>query len=220
MIPAFAMERTQDLLYHLNDLIEHGRVPKIPIYIDSPLAIKLTTIYKKYEDYFNKETHDLVRSGDDILNFPGLRLALTTEQSKEINAVPAPKVIIAGSGMSHGGRILHHERRYLSDPKNMILFVGYQGRGSLGRSIVEGAKQVTIMGEEVPVRCEVRSLSGYSAHADQPRLLAWVRPRRTTIKKVFIVQGESDSSAELGQKMRDELAVDAVIPQAGETVEL
>ena len=132
VIPAFAMERTQELLYHLNELVEGGRIPKVSIYIDSPLAIKITEVYKKYENYFNKETQATVKSGDDILNFPGLHLTLTTEQSKEINSAPFPKVIIAGSGMSQGGRILHHEMRYLPDPKSMILFVGYQSVGSLG----------------------------------------------------------------------------------------
>lgn len=220
LIPAFAMERTQDLLFHLNELVEHGRVPKMPIYIDSPLAIKLTTVYRKYERYFNHETKELVHSGDDILNFPGLRLALTTEQSKEINGVHPPKVIIAGSGMSQGGRILHHEKRYLSDPKNTILFVGFQSRGSLGRQILEGAEVVRIFGEEVPVRCEVRSLPGYSAHADQPRLLGWLKPRREAIRKVFVVQGEEESSNTLAQKIRDDLAIDAVVPGPGESVVL
>jgi metallo-beta-lactamase family protein len=161
-----------------------------------------------------------MRLGDDILNFPGLRLTLTTEQSKEIVNVPPPKVVIAGSGMSHGGRILHHEKLYLPDPHSMILFVGYQGTGSLGRQILEGAETVTIMGERVPVRCERRVLSGYSAHADQPRLLAWLMPRRVELKKVFVVQGEPEASAALAQKIQDELAVAAEVPAAGETAVL
>lgn len=220
VIPAFAMERTQDLLFHLNELVESGRVPRIPVYIDSPLAIKLTAIYKKYEHYFNKETQKLERLGDDILNFPGLRLTLTTEQSKEINSAPAPKVIIAGSGMSQGGRILHHEIRYLPDPKSTILFVGYQAAGSLGRQIMEGAESVRIFGEEVPVRCERRSLPGYSAHADQPRLLKWLAPRREKLAKVFVVQGEPAASATLAQKIRDDLAVAAEVPGPGDEVML
>lgn len=220
MIPAFAMERTQDLLYHLNDMVEHHRVPKIPVYIDSPLAIKLTAVYKKYEDYFNSETRGLVRKGDDILNFPGLHLSLTTEQSKEINDVPAPKVVIAGSGMSHGGRILYHELRYLSDKRNMLLIVGYQGAGSLGRQIIDGADRVTIMGEHIPVHAEVRSLTGYSAHADQPRLLAWLLPRKVELQRVFVVQGEGESSAALAEKIVGEVGVPAHVPKAGETVEL
>ncbi|MEK7174643.1 MAG: MBL fold metallo-hydrolase [Patescibacteria group bacterium] len=220
LIPAFAMERTQDLLYHLNDLVEHGRIPKVPIFIDSPLAIKLSAVYKKYEDYFNKETHDIVKSGDDILNFPGLRLTLTSEQSKEINDVPAPKIIIAGSGMSHGGRILFHEARYLPDPKTTLLFVGYQGQGSLGRRLLDGAESVRIMGAEIPVRCERRSISGYSAHADQPRLLHWLSPRRSRLKKVFVVQGEGESSTALAGKIRDDLALAAMVPKAHESVVL
>jgi metallo-beta-lactamase family protein len=185
IIPAFALERTQELLYHLNQLVEEGRVPRLPVFIDSPLAIKLTSIYKKYEDYFNKEASHVIKSGDDIWNFPGLRMTLTTEESKEIEHVPAPKIVIAGSGMSHGGRILHHEMRYLSDPKNMLLFVGYQAVGSLGRRILDGANEVTIFGEKVHVRCKRRVISSYSAHADEPRLLDWISPLRFSLKKVF-----------------------------------
>lgn len=220
LIPAFAMERTQQLLYELNELIENGRVPKLPTYIDSPLAIKLTTVYKKYREYFNEEASRLVRAGDDILDFKGLHLTLTTEESKTINGVSAPKVVVAGSGMSHGGRILHHEKRYLPDPNSIILFVGYQGKGSLGRQILEGAKTVKIMGEEIPVRAKVRMISSYSAHADQPRLLAWLAPNRQILKKVFVVQGEEGSSEALSEKINDELAIQNVIPSQGEEFEL
>ncbi len=220
LIPAFAMERTQDLLYQLNKLIEGGRVPRIPVFIDSPLAIKLTAVYKKYENYFNPETRAIIRSGEDILKFPGLRFTPTTEESKGINNVPPPKIIIAGSGMSHGGRILHHEIRYLPDPKSMILFVGYQAQGSLGRRIMEGAKSVSIFGEQVDVRCKMRVLSGYSAHADQPRLLEWLVPMRNTLKKVFVVQGEPVASEALAEAVRDDLVVETVIPKIGDSVVL
>ena len=220
MIPAFAMERTQDLLFYINQLVEGGRVPKAPIYIDSPLAIKLTAIYKKYYDYFNPETQKLIRSGDDIMNFPGLYFTLTTEQSKAINNVPPPKIILAGSGMSNGGRILHHEMRYLPDPKSIILFIGYQAAGTLGRRILDGEKVVKIFGEEVPVRCKMMTISGYSAHADQPRLLEWMSHMRQTLKKAFVIQGEQGSSEKLAQKMRDDLAIETVVPKTGETVEL
>ena len=220
LIPTFAMERTQELLYHLHQLFKEGRVPRVPVFIDSPLAIKLTAIYKKYEDYFNAETEKLARSGDDILNFPGLRLTLTTEQSKEINDVPPPKVIVAGSGMSHGGRILHHERRYLSDPKSAILFVGYQAMGSLGRQILDGADHVKIFGEDILVRCRKIAIGGYSAHADQPLLLRWIEPMRKVLKKAFVVQGEQEASEALALKIRDEMAVLAVVPAAGEIDEI
>ncbi len=217
MIPAFAMERTQELLYHLHQLFEEGRIPRVPVFIDSPLAIKLTAVYKKYESYFNAETQAIARSGDDILNFPGLRLTLTTEQSKEINGVPPPKVVMAGSGMSNGGRILHHESRYLPDPKSAILFVGYQAKGTLGREILDGAAEVRIFGETVPVRCKKVDIPGYSAHADQPRLIDWVGHMRPGLKTAFVVHGEPETSAILAQKIRDGLAVDAVVPKQGES---
>lgn len=220
LIPAFAMERTQELLYHLNNLFNEGRVPKVPVFIDSPLAIKLTNVYKKHQKYFNLEASTLGRWDKDILDFPGLQMTLTTEESKKINDVSPPKVIIAGSGMSHGGRILHHERRYLPDPKSAILFVGYQAEGSLGRMILDGAEKVKIFGEEIPVRCQKVAIGGYSAHADQIQLLNWLKPMRTTLKKVFVVQGEKEASEALAQKIRDELAVEAIVPVAGESFEL
>jgi metallo-beta-lactamase family protein len=220
MIPTFAMERTQELLYHLHQLFEEGRIPHVPVFIDSPLAIKLTAVYKKYENYFNRETANIAKSGEDILNFPGLRLTLTTEQSKEINDVPPPKIVIAGSGMSNGGRILHHELRYLPDPKSAIIFVGYQAYGSMGRQILDGAKEVRIFGEVVPVRCRVLNIPGYSAHADQPRLLEWLGHMRHSLKKVFVVQGEQQSSETLARKIVDGFAVLAEVPKQNESVEL
>ena len=213
MIPAFAMERTQELLSELDALVTEGRIPSVPVFMDSPLAIKLTAVYKKYADYLK------AGNGFDF-SFKNLRLTETTEQSKAINEVPPPKVIIAGSGMSHGGRILHHERHYLPDPKSTLLIIGYQSVGSLGRRLLDGAGSVKIFGEEVPVRCRVKNIGGYSAHADQAQLLAWLYPRRTTLKKVFLVQGEEGAGAALGQKIRDELAVEALMPEMGKPYEL
>ena len=223
MIPAFALERTQELLFELNDLVQGGKIPQIPIYVDSPLAIKLTAVYQKYSTnpmYFTEEAMTHFRKGVAMFNFPGLTMSLTVEQSKAINDVEPPKVIIAGSGMSQGGRIIHHEMRYLSDPRSTILFVGYQAEGSLGRQIVEGVKTVRIMREEVPVRCKIRTISGYSAHADQNQLLKWLEPMRSHVKKVFVVQGEHNSSYALAQRAIDELAIDAEVPEAGSTVVL
>lgn len=217
LIPAFAMERTQELLYHLDQLSTEGRIPKIPVFVDSPLAIKITSVYKKYKRFFNKETQSVIKSGDDILNFPGLHLTLTTEESKSINNIAPPKIIIAGSGMSQGGRILHHERLYLGDPRSTILFVGYQAKGSLGRRILEGEKRIRIFGEEIEVNAKVVSLSAYSAHADQPRLLEWLNPQRSRLQKVFVIQGEDAASQTLSQKIRDELAVRTEIPKLGDS---
>lgn len=219
MIPAFALERIQTLLYHLDKLIENGRIPRVPVFLDSPLAIKLTAVYEKYSNYFNSEAHKMIGSGK-FFDFPGLKLTMTTEESRAIKNVPSPKVIIAGSGMSQGGRILFHEKEYLPDPKSTILFVGYQAAGSLGRQILEGAKSVRIMGEEVPVNCRVAHISGYSAHADQKGLIDWVRPMKETLKKVFVVQGDLEASRALAVVIEDKLAILAEVPSAGEEVVL
>ena len=220
MIPAFAMERTQKILYEMHDLFKEKRVPKVPVYLDSPLAIKITEVYKTFKSYFNDETIKAMKTNFMMFDFPGLEKTLTTEDSKNINLVSAPKVIIAGSGMSQGGRILHHEARYLSDPKSVILFVGYQTKGSLGRRIKEGEPIVKIHGEDVRVRCRIVSVESYSAHADQSQLLAWIEPMKFNLRKVFVVQGDEDSSSVLASKISDELAVHAEIPEKGKVYEL
>lgn len=212
MIPTFALERTQDLLAELDDLIGSGRIPSVPVYMDSPLAIRLTEIYKKYPEYLKAGTFDFT--------FKSLHITSTTEQSKAINVAPAPKIVIAGSGMSNGGRILHHEKNYLPDPKSTFLAIGYQAEGTLGRRILDGEKSVTIFGEDIPVRCKVRAIGGYSAHADQRQLLDWISTGKETLKRIFVVQGEGESSAVLAQKMRDEFALNAEVPEAGKTYEL
>jgi metallo-beta-lactamase family protein len=220
LIPAFAMERTQELLLHLNELVEQGRVPRVPVFLDSPLAIKVTELYQKYRQYFNPEMRDLIQKGDSLFNFKGLKFTLTVEQSKEINHVVPPKIIIAGSGMSQGGRILHHELRYLPDPTTMVLFIGYQASASLGRKIMEGVTPVHILGQEVESNCQKRIISSYSAHADQLGLLRWLKPMRVNLKRVFLVHGELESSTTLAHKIQDELAIGATIPTIGQTVEL
>ena len=222
MIPSFAIERTQELLYELNGLFNGGKIPKVPVFVDSPLATNLTEVYRKHSDYFNKETMYIINSGDDIFNFPGLKFTRSAEESKQINDVPPPKIIIAGSGMSTGGRILHHERRYLQDPNSTILFIGYQVKGSLGRRILDEEKEVKIFGEKVAVNCKVEAIGGYSAHADQKMLLEWVKPSAESgkLKKVFVVQGEEDSSLSLARKIERALEIDAIVPNPGESFEL
>ena len=222
MIPSFAMERTQELLYELNQFVNHNQIPRVPIYVDSPLAINLTEIYKKYSNYFNKTAHHVIESGDDIFNFPGLIFTKTANESKTINSVKGPKIIIAGSGMSMGGRILHHEMRYLSDPNSAILFVGYQVQGSLGRRILDGEKEVKIFGQKIAVNCQIRAIGGYSAHADQAMLLKWIESAGSggNLKKVFMVQGEEDSATILAEKTKTDLGIDAIVPSQGEFFEL
>lgn len=225
MIPAFAMERTQDILFQLNDLVENKMIPRVPVYLDSPLAIKLTTIYEKYSSYFNDETRALIQKGDKIFNFPGLHTTLQTEQSKEINNTPNPKIIIAGSGMMQGGRMVHHAQRYLPDKNSTILFVGYQASGSLGRQIYEESKSgrpfsVKIFDEDVPVNCEVAAIGGYSAHADQPRLIKWLSSMGKNLKKVYVCMGEPDQSEALAHKVKNDIKLAAEMPAPNQVVEL
>ena len=229
MIPSFDIERTQELLFELNGMANAGEIPPIPMFIDSPLAIRMTEVYQKYPQYFNTEAMQLVRSGDDLFNFPGLKYMRTAEESKKINDMPAPKVIIAGSGMSNGGRIQHHERRYLSDPNSSILFIGFQAEGTLGRRIFDGAPEVRIFDETVPVRCHIQAIGGYSAHADQPMIIDWLTcgqgrlpagRQGGKLKRVFTVHGEADSTVALANAVKEKLSVDALAPTSGQTVEL
>jgi len=222
MIPSFAMERTQELLYELNNMHNAGEIPKVPMFLDSPLAIKLTEVYQKYSDYFNKESVYVIKSGDDLFNFPGLTYTPTSDESKSINNVVGPKVIIAGSGMSAGGRILHHERRYLPDPNSTLLFIGFQAQGTLGRKIIDGAKEVNIFTDMISVNCRVEAIGGYSAHADQPTLLNWITKGSEggKLKKVFAVQGEATSATTFTELVTKTLKIPAIVPTPNETVEL
>lgn len=220
MIPAFSLERTQDLLFEINNLVEHKRIPSVPFFLDSPLAIKVTEVYKESEKYYNKETRSIIKSGDDIFNFPGLRVVSKTEDSKDIRNFPNPKIIMAGSGMSNGGRIIHHEKIYLSDPKSTLLLVGYQAAGTMGRQLQDGAKQVRILGQDVEVRARIVNITGYSAHKDSDNLFQFVEPTTDTLKKVFVVHGEPKASLYLVQRLRDYLGLNAEMPLEGDVVEL
>ena len=218
LIPAFSLERTQELLFEINELVEHKRIPQVPIFLDSPLAIKATTIYKHYENYYNKEAKYIINSGDDVFKFPGLKFTESAQESKAINSIPSPKIIIAGSGMSNGGRIIHHEKLYLRDKKNTLLIAGYQAVNSLGRRLQDGAKSINILGEEVSIKAKIVSLSGYSAHADINGLMAFVEKNSETLKQVFVVQGEPKASLSFVQKIRDNFNINAISPQNGDSV--
>lgn len=220
IIPVFSLERTQELLYEIDTLVEGNKISKMPIFLDSPLAIKLTAIYGKYEKYFNPIALKIIKGGDDIFDFIGLKMTNDTEESKAILTVPNPKIIMAGSGMSNGGRILHHEKNYLPHENNTILLIGYQSVGTLGRSIQNGVKKVRIMGEDVPIRAHVEMISGYSGHKDSDHLVEFVEDTAKTVKKVFILMGEPKSSMFLAQRLKDNLDVNAYTPMAGESIEI
>lgn len=220
MVPAFAMERTQEILYELNALEENHDIPPIDVYLDSPLAIRAMDIFRKHEALFNVEARSLIDSGDDIFDFSGLTMTRSTEASKAIKKKPNPKMIIAGSGMCHGGRIMHHLKDNLGGFKNQVLFVGYQVRGTLGRRILKNDKVVTIHGKKIAVKAKTRAIGGYSAHADQPKLLEWIRGYEKKPKGIFAVHGEPDQAYALADAIKTEFGIQAAVPSQFESVEL
>ncbi|MDD4989529.1 MAG: MBL fold metallo-hydrolase [Candidatus Pacebacteria bacterium] len=221
IIPAFSLERTQIVLYELDEMIEQKIIPPIPVFLDSPMAIRVTEIYKEtLPEGFNDEIKREVASGEDLFDFPNLKDTLTTAESKSIIDTPNPKIIIAGSGMSNGGRVIHHEKNYLPDPNNTLLTMGYEAVGTLGRELVDGAKNVNIMGENVPVRARVENIQGYSGHKDSDHLIAFVGDTHETVEKVFCVMGEPKSSLSLVQRLRDYVGVNALMPKLGESVDI
>jgi metallo-beta-lactamase family protein len=220
VIPAFSLERTQVILYELNDLIENNELPHVPVFVDSPLATKITEIYKRSKLFFNKETQERIKGGDDIFNFPRLKFTLTSDDSRAIERIPGPKIIIAGSGMSVGGRVTHHEINYLPDPKNTLLLVGYQSLGTIGRQLQDGANKVQINGSQVKVKAHIDTIWGYSSHKDSEHLISFAETAQKTVKKVFVVMGEPKASLFLVQRLRDYLGIDALYPEKGKEYEL
>ena len=218
MIPTFSLERTQELLYEIDSLVENKHIPRMPIFLDSPLAIRLTEVYLKYGKYFNKRAKDIIATGNNLFDFPGLKMTMETEESKAILKVPDPKIIIAGSGMSNGGRIIHHEKNYLPNKNNTILLTGYQTVGTLGRSIQDGIKKITILKEEIRIKAHVAEIHGYSGHKDSDHLIEFVQNTANTLEKVYVVMGEPKSSMHLAQKIRDNVGVQAYAPDAGDQI--
>jgi len=220
VIPAFSLERTQVLLSQLNDLIEQDRIPSVPVFLDSPLAIHLTAVYRKYFSHLNSDAQAAHKKGDDIFRFPKLKLTMDAKDSIAINDVPNPKIIIAGSGMSTGGRVLHHEKNYLPDKNSTLFLIGYQGVGTTGRLLEEGAKEVEIHGKRIPVRAQVIKIGGYSGHRDSEGLVSFVHQAMPKLKRVFVTMGEPKASMYLAQQLRDYVGVSAVVPKKGEKAEI
>ena len=194
LIPSFAVGRTQELLYNLNGLSREGAIPPIPIYVDSPLATDTTTVFELHPEVFD-HTEDLVNKAKNLFQFPQVHFTRSVEESKALNTAQGPMVIIAASGMVEAGRILHHLVQGAGDPKNTILFVGYQAEGTLGRRIEASPPTVRIYGDDIPLRAEVKIIDGYSAHADRAELTAWIDGVKATspqLSEVFLVHGEAD----------------------------
>jgi len=202
VIPAFAVERTQEILYLLEELIRRDDIPKLPVFIDSPMAVRATRLFREHHEYYDAETNALISQGERVLGYRNLMLCESVQESKSIRTTPAPKIVISASGMATGGRILHHLRNYLPDPKNHILMVGYQSVGTRGWVILNGADRVKIFGEEVPVRAQVSRLEGFSGHADHREVLQWCRGFEAPPKVTYLVHGEEDALRAQGESLR------------------
>ncbi len=220
VVPAFAVERTQKLVFMLKELIETGRIPRIPVYCDSPLAIKAVEIFLKHTEEYSDETKALVARYGSPLDWEGFHFASTTDESKKINDVRFPVIIISSSGMVTGGRIMHHLAQKLPDPRNLVIFVGFQAPGTRGATIKSGAPEVKIFGEMVPIRAQVAALEQFSDHADPPELLEWLRtfPQKPAV--TYLVHGEPDAAGKLRDLMKAELGWNVQIAEWKEKVEV
>lgn len=220
IIPVFAIERTQEIMLTLHHLAERKEIPRLPVFLDSPLAISATHVYEEYSRYFNDKAQDEFLSGHQLFNLPGFVATKSVDMSKKINEVLPPKVILAGSGMMTGGRILHHLVRYLSDPHTTVMIVGYQAVGTLGRRLYEGAKLVRIHRQDVHVNATVMSVGAWSAHADQAKLLRWVSEGEGKPSVIFVTHGEEHGAETLARKFRRDMRIDAYVPSPGQSFDL
>ena len=230
VIPSFAVGRTQEILFELNKIKEQTTDPNFlrkyeilmhtPVYVDSPLAISATEVFQENMELFDENTQELIKSGDNPLEFPGLRFTRTAQESKELNEDDTPSIIISASGMCEVGIIKHHLKYNIWNPKNTILFVGYQAPGTLGRKIVDGAKTVKIFGEEISVNARVEYIEGYSGHADQEGLLNFVYSFTKKPEHIFLVHGEPEGQKVLKQKITETTQIPVTIPDFGEKYDL
>lgn len=220
LVPSFSIGRTQDLLYRINRLQGEGRIPRIPFFVDSPMATSATAIYARHTDEHDVDMQGYLERGDDPMQPDLLSFVRDREQSKELNVRRGPMVILAGSGMCTGGRIVHHLLRRLGERDTTVLFTGYQAAGTLGREILEGSDRVKVLGHEVPVRARIETLNSLSAHADQQEILRWLQGFKSPPKRTFIVHGEPPAQEALRESIESELGWNVTIPEQGEHFEL
>lgn len=221
IIPAFAVERTQEIIYCLHLLDKEGRLPRdIPVYVDSPLAIQATEIFHRYADYFDEESRALMRRNEDPLTLPQLRFTKTTEESIEINNVQGPAVVISASGMADAGRIKHHLRHNLWREGAGVVFVGFQAQGTIGRRIVDGAEKVRLFSDDVAVKAKIYTINGFSAHAGQSQLLDWLGKFRSEQLRVFLIHGEYSAQQTLADCIRQRFGFNVIIPDYLEELNL
>ncbi len=220
VIPTFALERAQELLYYISQLVHDDRIPDIKVYLDSPMAIDVTETFRQFRDCFDEETWRLIAADKPPLQFPGLHMSRSVEQSKAINSASEPAVIMSSAGMCTAGRIKHHLRRNIERPESTVLFVGYQANGTLGRQILDRRESVRIHGRQYQVRAEVDQIYGFSGHADQPGLLRWLGDYVKPPRRVFLTHGEEDAAATLAEKIESRLGKIVSVPEYQTTVEL
>jgi len=219
MIPAFAVERAQEMLYYIGEFMEQGIIPEMPVYLDSPMAAKATEVFSKYYDYYNDEIKNAIKERGNPFDFQQLIKTETVDESKKINAVTRPCIIIAGNGMCTAGRIKHHIRNNINNPKNTLLFIGYQVQGTLGYWLKKGEKRVKLLGVEVDVKSKIEAIDGFSAHADSVELFKWVKNFKQKPKKIFIIHSETDESTAFSKKLKKE-GYETYIPALEESVKL
>ncbi len=221
IIPAFSIERTQGMLLEINNLIESKQIAPIKTFLDSPLAIRVTEVYRRSNAFLSLDIQQQIKDGDDIFEFDGLSFTETVKESSQIARIDGPKIIIAGSGMSHGGRIRAHEKEYLDEKNCIVLLVGYQTVGSVGRLLQDGAKQIFIDGMRVKVKAKIATIRGYSGHADRDQLVEFVHGGLSPkTKQIFVTMGEERSSLFLTQRLRDYLGAPAIAPEADAEIEI
>jgi len=212
VVPSFALERSQELLYFINELLLKNAIPHLTVYLDSPMASRITKVFKRHRELYDEEMTEFVNNHESPFNFPGLKMAGTSDESKAINHARPPVMIIAGSGMCTGGRIKHHLVNNISKRQNTIMFVGYQAVGTLGRRIVDGEKEVRILGKEYPINARIVRINGFSAHADKEELLEWLSGLERPPRKVFVVHGESESAQHFGEFLRGKTGWQVDVP--------
>jgi metallo-beta-lactamase family protein len=213
VIPAFAVERTQDIIYVIGQLMRKGAIPSVPVYIDSPLAISATEIFNRNPDCFDKETKELLSGGENPLDLPEILYTRTREESRAINEDSRPGIIVSASGMCDSGRIKHHLKHHLWQKQSHIVIIGYQAEGTLGRRLVDGAKTIRLFGEEIAVKAHIHTLGGFSAHADQKGLLDWLSSFRNPRLEVFVNHGEEKISIGLGEIIQQKFHFKTIVPQ-------
>jgi metallo-beta-lactamase family protein len=220
IVPAFAVERTQKFLFMLKELVESGQIPSLPVYCDSPMAIKAVEIFMKHSEEYTPQAADLIRKYGSPIQWPGFTFSQTAEQSKKINESHYPSIIVSSSGMVTGGRILHHLAQRLPDPRNLVIFIGFQAVGTRGAIIKNGAPEVKIFGDFVPIRAQVAALEQFSDHADPPELLEWLRTFKNKPATTYLVHGEPAASSQLRDLMKKELGWNVQVAEYMERVEV